>query len=108
MLDERRLEVSLGPDVSYFSLAAVLDEYDSLQPASGASGSNGSEGNIDPVFANSEVVVEVGLGGMKAIDARATDADGDTVTYTLEGPDAALFEVAMDGGVRFKRVMDPD
>ena len=108
MLDERRLEVSLGPDVSYFSLAAVLDEYDSLRPARGAFGSNGSEGNIDPVFANSEVVVEVGLGGMKAIDARATDADGDTVTYTLEGPDAALFEVAVDGGVRFKRVKDPD
>ena len=42
---------------------------------------------------------------MKVIDARATDADGDTVTYRLEGADAALFEVAMDGGVRLSESM---
>ena len=105
-IDEQRLEVSLDTDVSYFSLAAVLDEYDSLQSPSGASGSNDIKRNIDPVFADSEVVVEVGPGGMKAIDSSATDADGDTIIYSLEGPDAALFEVATDGGVRFKRVMD--
>ena len=88
-IDEQRLEVSLDTDVSYFSLAAVLDEYDSLQSPSGASGSNDIKRNIDPVFADSEVVVEVGPGGMKAIDSRATDADGDTIIYSLEGPDAA-------------------
>ena len=38
-IDEQRLEVSLDTDVSYFSLAAVLDEYDSPQSLSGASGS---------------------------------------------------------------------
>ena len=43
---------------------------------------------------------------MKAVDARATDADGDTVTYALEGPDAALFEIATDGSVRFKQVAE--
>ena len=43
-----------------------------------------------------ETVIDVGPGGMKAIDARATDADGDNVLL-LEGPDATLFEVATAG-----------
>ena len=42
-------------------------------------------------------MIDVGPDGMSAVDARATDADGDSVTYTLEGPDDALFEVATDG-----------
>ena len=91
------MEVSLDTDVSYFSLAAVLDEYDSLRPEKRSISSNDIKGKLTRFLSDSEVFVEVGPGGMKAIDARATDADGDTITYTLEGPDAQLFEVATDG-----------
>ena len=106
-VDGLRLEVTLSADARYFSIAAVLDEYESLQQPASVTGTVDAAQNIDPVFEETATIVDVGPSGMKAIDARATDADGDTVTYTLEGPDAALFEIAIDGGVRFKRVMNP-
>ena len=106
-VDGLRLEVALSADARYFSMAAVLDEYESLQPPAGVPGTTDAVQNTDPMFADSAIVVEVGPGGMKAIDAGATDADGDTITYALEGPNAAMFEIAIDGGVRIKRAMNP-
>ena len=106
-VDGLRLEVTLSADARYFSIAAVLEEYESLQQPASVTGTVDVAQNIDPVFEETATIVDVGPSGMKAIDAGATDADGDTVTYTLEGPDAALFEIAIDGGVRFKRVMNP-
>ena len=105
-VDGLRLEVTLSADARYFSIAAVLEEYESLQQPASVTGTVDAAQNIDPVFEETATIVDVGPSGMKAIDAGATDADGDTVTYTLEGPDAALFEIAIDGGVRFKRVME--
>ena len=81
-VDGLRLEVTLGADARYFSMAAVIDEYESLQQLAGVPGTLDAAQNIDPVFVKAATVVDVGPGGMKAIDARATDADGDTVTYT--------------------------
>ncbi len=105
-VDGLRLEVTLGADARYFSMAAVIGEYESLQQPASVPSTIDAAQNIDPVFVEAATVIDVGPGGMKAIDARATDADGDTVTYTIEGPDAALFEVATDGSVRFKPVIE--
>ena len=106
-VDGLRLEVSLSTDARYFSLAAVLDEYEPRLPPASVSGTIRAAQNTTPSFTEKAIIVDVGPEGMKAIDARATDADGDIVTYTLEGPDAALFEVATDGSVRFNRVVEP-
>lgn len=102
-VDQQRLEVTLGADARYFSLAAVLAEYESLQLPDRISGDSDTIRNIDPVFADTAIVVEVVSGEMKAFDTRATDPDGDPVTYTLEGPDAALFEIGTGGNVKFRR-----
>ena len=104
-VDGLRLEVTLGMDARYFSVAAVLDKYESLKPPASVTGTIAAVQNTNPSFAEAVNIVDVGPDGMKAIDASATDPDGDTIIYSLEGPDAALFEVATDGSVRFKRIM---
>ena len=49
-VDGLRLEVTLGADARYFSVAAVIDEYEAQQPAN-VPGSVGAVQNVDPVFA---------------------------------------------------------
>ena len=55
---------------------------ESLQQPASVIGTVDASQNIDPVFEETATIVDVGPSGMKAIDARAIDADGDTVTYT--------------------------
>ena len=62
-VDGLRLEVTLGADARYFSMAAVIDEYESLQQLAGVPGTLDAAQNIDPVFVKAETVIDVGRVG---------------------------------------------
>ena len=103
VVDDRRLEVVLGPGASYFSVAAVLNER-----ARPGQGPGERAPNQPPVFASETVEIDIDLGqaGSLVHTARAVDPDGASVTYTLDGPDASSFVVAADRGVRFRQAPD--
>ena len=62
-----------------------------------------------PSFISSATTVDVAENRTLAYTALATDADGDALTYSLSGPDAALFTISQaTGEVRFAAVPDFD
>ena len=64
--------------------------------------------DVAPVFSSSATSASVSENQTSAYDADATDAEGDTVTYSLSGgADAALFDIdASTGEVTFKSAPD--
>ena len=62
--------------------------------------------NADPVFADAAVTVDVDENETAVYQASASDANSDTLTYTLGGTDAAAFNIAADGTVTFKTAPD--
>ncbi|WP_160739673.1 cadherin domain-containing protein [Altericroceibacterium indicum] len=69
-------------------------------------GDGGNTANRSPVLAG-ESIVTVDENQLKAYQISATDADKDTLTYSISGTDAALFNVnASTGEVTFKEKPD--
>ena len=69
--------------------------------------------NVAPEFpgatASRSVFESAPAGGVVGDPVTATDADGDTLTYTLEGTDAASFDIdASTGQIRTKTALDAD
>ena len=85
---------------------ATSDEGDGDWSQSGT-GTTGTPANNAPVFADStadrSVAENTAAGQNVGAVLTATDADGDTLTYTLEGADAASFDiVAVTGSGRIR------
>ena len=65
-----------------------------------------NENDNDPIF-TSDAAVSVAENQTEAYTALATDADGDTLSYSLSGTDATLFTIdAATGEVRFREAPD--
>ena len=65
-----------------------------------------NENDNDPIFI-SDAAVSVAENQTDAYTALATDADGDTLSYSLSGTDATLFTIdAATGEVRFREAPD--
>ena len=93
---------SLTANMSYqVQVRATSDEGNSNWSQSGA-GSTGMSTNNAPVFAAStadrSVAENTAAGQNVGGVLTATDSDGDTLTYTLEGTDAASFDIVAVSG----------
>ena len=62
--------------------------------------------NTAPVFTDASVTFNVAEGTDVVYQAQASDDDGQTLSYTLSGSDATLFDIDSDGNVTF--VLAPD
>ncbi len=82
---------------------AVNDEGDGAWSPSGS----GTTGNTAPVFADATLTFSVAENTAGSVNVgttipAASDADGDTLTYTLEGPDAGSFTLTSARQIRTK------
>ncbi|MDV4169267.1 hypothetical protein [Rhodovulum sp. FJ3] len=85
------------------SLPAILGGVVALGAAGGGGGSSGDNG----LSFSSGPVASVAENQTAAYNAVATDIDGETVTYSLSGRDAALFEIdSSTGEVTFRDAPD--
>lgn len=101
LVDQRRLEVTLAKNSRYFSMAAVLDEYQSESTDVTFPQIPENTGNSPPVFEQSTLTIETDLIEKKILKIDAADIDGDPITYALRGPHASLFEITADNTLIF-------
>ena len=99
-------EAFIDGDAAMLALAAELDELNNLGllpeivlavPVPVIPINNAPE--ITSPNGGDAVALEVAENTTAVADVDATDVDGDTITYTLSGPDAALFSIDTDTGV---------
>ncbi|MEC7553396.1 MAG: cadherin domain-containing protein [Pseudomonadota bacterium] len=62
--------------------------------------------NRAPAISGLDATVEVNENQSRLLTLDASDADGDTLSYTLEGVDADAFEVSEDGVINFVNAPD--
>ena len=62
--------------------------------------------NRAPAISGLDATVEVNENQSRLLTLDASDADGDTLIYTLEGVDADAFEVSEDGVINFVNTPD--
>ena len=93
IVDKRRLDVTLAENSRYFSMAAVLDEYQPQNTGATASRGSKNKDNASPVFAQAMMNIMIDPTEEKILRVGATDTDGDTLTYSVRGPDADMFEI---------------
>ncbi|MEC7250504.1 MAG: cadherin domain-containing protein, partial [Pseudomonadota bacterium] len=62
--------------------------------------------NRAPAISGLDATVEVNENQSRLLTLDASDADGDTLSYTLEGVDADAFEVSEDGVISFVNAPD--
>ncbi|MEE6248334.1 MAG: cadherin domain-containing protein, partial [Pseudomonadota bacterium] len=62
--------------------------------------------NRAPAISGLDATVEVNENQSRLLTLDASDADGDTLSYTLEGVDADAFEVSEDGVINFVNTPD--
>ena len=92
----------LASDVTYeVQVRAVNDEGASGWSATG-SGATGSFVNSEPEFTGQDTtasVAENSADGTAVVTVTATDADGDTLTYSLDSTSDAVFDIDSSGAV---------
>ena len=74
---------------------------DSSGYSSGSGGSYGAANNAPKWSADSEAVEVVENSTEISLTANASDADGDTLSYSISGDDAGSFSVASSGALSF-------
>ena len=71
-----------------------------------SSGGYGSSTNTAPVISNTDMNISVQENQTAAFTVNATDANGDTLTYSLSGDDASLLSISSSGVVTFNTAPD--
>ena len=71
-----------------------------------SSGGYGSSMNTAPVISNTDMNISVQENQTAAFTVNATDANGDTLTYSLSGDDASLLSISSSGVVTFNTPPD--
>ena len=71
-----------------------------------SSGGYGSSMNTAPVISNTDMNISVQENQTAAFTVNATDANGDTLTYSLSGDDASLLSISSSGVVTFNTAPD--
>ena len=79
---------------------------------SGGSSDNGNgyggSSNTAPVISNTDMNISVQENQISAFTVNASDADGDTLTYSLSGDDSSLLSISSSGVVTFNTAPDYD
>ena len=77
---------------------------------SGGSSDNGNgyggSSNTAPVISNTDMNISVQENQISAFTVNASDADGDTLTYSLSGDDSSLLSISSSGVVTFNTAPD--
>ena len=69
-------------------------------------GGYGSSMNTAPVISNTDLNISVQENQTAAFTVNASDANGDTLTYSLSGDDASLLSISSSGVVTFNAAPD--
>jgi hypothetical protein len=74
--------------------------------SSDAGGGYGSSMNTAPVISNTDMNISVQENQTSAFTVNASDADGDSLTYSLSGDDSSLLSISNTGVVTFNTAPD--